>query len=120
MKKRFQTPLDLNLWLFWLSRACKWAIRPTLDSHILITLDFFKTLLEKAVKDGESFLSRFLSWIRPTLFKNHTHIKFVKIAAGIMGAYQKNLDKGSCLRFVFMFQICSFFYLSRGYRQFKL
>ena len=45
LKKRFQTPLDLNLLLFWLSRACQWAIRLTLDSHILITLDFFNTLL---------------------------------------------------------------------------
>jgi len=45
LKKRIQTPLDLNLLLFWLSRACQWAIRLTLDSHILITLDFFNTLL---------------------------------------------------------------------------
>jgi hypothetical protein len=45
LKKRFQTPLDLNLLLFRLSRACKWAIWPTLDSHIPMTLDFFNMLL---------------------------------------------------------------------------
>jgi len=48
LKRRFQTPLDLNLLLFRLSRACKWAIRSTLDSHILITLDFFNMLLRPA------------------------------------------------------------------------